>query len=193
MDTSRWINTYSLNLFIIDTSLTDIWLGVWLCEGTPLRVLGSANRALIVCNLLITGMTVQYKMTLWQFGDTVLRKHCSSSHRGAHGSVVGWGTMLKAGKWQFRFSMRLLDFSTDLILPAALWALGSTQPLNRNWVPKMLLGGKGRPAHKADLTICEPIIKKKMWESRRLTTLWASMACYRASFTIFFLPSPSSK
>jgi hypothetical protein len=33
--------------------------------------------------------------------------------------------------------------------------------------------------------ICEPIVWK-MWELRRLTTLWASMACYRDSFT--FLP-----
>jgi hypothetical protein len=26
-----------------------------------------------------------------------------------------------------------------------------------------------------------------MWESRRLTTIWASTACYRDSFTINFL------
>jgi hypothetical protein len=39
-----------------------------------------------------------------------------------------------------------------------------------------LLQGKVR---KADLTtICEPIVYK-MWEPRRLITLWASMACYR--------------
>jgi hypothetical protein len=30
--------------------------------------------------------------------------------------------------------------------------------------------------------ICEPIVWK-MWESRRLTILWASTACYRDSFT----------
>jgi hypothetical protein len=47
-----------------------------------------------------------------------------------------------------------------------------------------LPGGKGRPARKADLTaICEPIVYK-MWEPRRLTTLWASMACYKDSFTV---------
>jgi hypothetical protein len=46
-----------------------------------------------------------------------------------------------------------------------------------------LPGGKGRPALKADLTaICEPIVEK-MWESRRLTTLWAFTAFYRDSFT----------
>jgi hypothetical protein len=46
----------------------------------------------------------------------------------------------------------------------------------------MFLGGKGRPARKADnlTAIREPIVYK-MWESRRLTTVWASTACYRDS------------
>jgi hypothetical protein len=47
-------------------------------------------------------------------------------------------------------------------------------------------GGKGRAARGADsFTICEPIVKK-MWQPRRLTTLWAFMACYRDSFTFYF-------
>jgi hypothetical protein len=37
--------------------------------------------------------------------------------------------MLQAGRSRVRFSMRLSNFSVDLILPAALLALGSTQPL----------------------------------------------------------------
>jgi hypothetical protein len=47
---------------------------------------------------------------------------------------------------------------------------------------RKLHGGKGRLARKADnLTAnCEPIVYK-MWEPRRLTTLWASTACYRDS------------
>jgi hypothetical protein len=55
-------------------------------------------------------------------------------------------------------------------------AMGSTQHLtemsNRN-----LPGGKERPARMDDnlTAICE----QKMWEPRRLTTLWAFMACYR--------------
>jgi hypothetical protein len=65
-------------------------------------------------------------------------------------------------------------------------ALRSTQPLTEIST-KNLLGGKGWPARKADnlTAICEPIVYK-MWEPRRLTTLWASMACYRDSFTITF-------
>jgi hypothetical protein len=57
-------------------------------------------------------------------------------------------------------------------------ALRSTQPLNRNEYQES--GVKGRPALKADnlTTICELIVQK-MWEPRRLTTLWVSTACYR--------------
>jgi hypothetical protein len=49
-------------------------------------------------------------------------------------------------------------------------------------------GGTGRPASKADnlTAICEPIVQK-MWEPRHLTTLWASTACCRDSFTFLFI------
>jgi hypothetical protein len=64
-------------------------------------------------------------------------------------------------------------------------ALGSTQPLTEIST-RNLPGGKGRTVHGADnlTAICEPIVYK-MWEPRRLTTLWAFMACYRDSFTFF--------
>jgi hypothetical protein len=66
-------------------------------------------------------------------------------------------------------------------------ALGSTPPL-KEMSTKNLPGGKGRPACEADnlTAICEQIVYK-MWEPRRLTILWASMACNMDSFT-FFLP-----
>jgi hypothetical protein len=62
-------------------------------------------------------------------------------------------------------------------------ALGSTQPLTE-MSTRILPGGKRRPALKADnlTAICELIVQK-MWEPRCLTTLWASKACYRDSFT----------
>jgi hypothetical protein len=52
-----------------------------------------------------------------------------------------------------------------------------------------LLGGKWRPALKADnlTAICEPIVWK-IWEPRHLTALWALTACYRDSFP-FNLPA----
>jgi hypothetical protein len=68
-------------------------------------------------------------------------------------------------------------------------ALGSIQPLTE-MSTRNLPGGKERPARKADnlTAIYEPIVEI-MWDPRRLTTLWASMACYRDSFT---LPPPNS-
>jgi hypothetical protein len=61
--------------------------------------------------------------------------------------------------------------------------LGSFQPLTemstRN-IPR----SKGRPARKADnlTAVCEPIVYK-MWDPQYLTTLLASTACYRDTFT----------
>jgi hypothetical protein len=68
-------------------------------------------------------------------------------------------------------------------------ALGSTQPL-AEMSTRNLAGGKGRPARKADnlTAICKPIVYK-MWEPGRLTTLWASMACFWDSFTFVFSSS----
>jgi hypothetical protein len=65
-------------------------------------------------------------------------------------------------------------------------ALGSTQSLTE-MSTRNLPGGKGRPARGADnlAAICEPIVQK-MWEPRRLTTLWVFTACYRDSFTFFY-------
>jgi hypothetical protein len=40
---------------------------------------------------------------------------------GARGSVIGWGAMLQAGRSRVQFPIRSLDFSSYLILPAALW------------------------------------------------------------------------
>jgi hypothetical protein len=66
-------------------------------------------------------------------------------------------------------------------------ALKSTQPVTEMSTTN-LSGGKGRPVRKADklTAVCDPNVYK-VWEPRRLTTLWAFTACYRDSFT--FLPT----
>jgi hypothetical protein len=70
-------------------------------------------------------------------------------------------------------------------------ALGSTQPLTETST-RNLPGGKGRlAAHGADnlTAICEPTVYK-MWEPRRLKTLWAFTACCRDSFTFQRVSDP---
>jgi hypothetical protein len=49
-----------------------------------------------------------------------------------------------------------------------------------------ILGSRVRPVRKADnlTAMCEPFAYK-LWEPRRLTSIRASTACYRDSFTIF--------
>jgi hypothetical protein len=110
----------------------------------------------------------------------IIIPHCSDV--GARGSVVRWGNMLQARRSRVWFPMRPLDFS----IPASgrTMALGSTEPqtvMNIRIPPR----NKGWPARKSDLTaICESIVEK-MWEPRSPTTLWASKACYRDSYTFY--------
>jgi hypothetical protein len=94
------------------------------------------------------------------------------------GSVVGWGTMLQAGRSRVRFPIRFFNWSNP---SSRIIVLGSTQPLTE-MSTRNLPTGKGRSATKTDdfNAICEPT---KMWEPRRLTTLWAFTACY--SFTFY--------
>jgi hypothetical protein len=108
---------------------------------------------------------------------------------GARGGIVGLGTLLHAGRSRVIFPMRSLDFSIDLILPAALMALGSIQPLTE-MSTRNLPGGKGRPARGAEnlTATCQPTVLK-VWEPRSLITLWAFMACYRDSLTFYLYPA----
>jgi hypothetical protein len=104
----------------------------------------------------------------------------------ARDNVVGWGTMLQAGRSGVRFAMSLLNYSIYLIHPAALWSW-SRLSLWQKLVSGIFLGGKGRPARKTDnlTAIHEPTIYK-ICEPRRPTTQWAPTTCYKESFTFPF-------
>jgi hypothetical protein len=87
------------------------------------------------------------------------------------GIVVGWGTMLHAGRSRVRVPMRWI-FLNWPNLSSRTTALRSTQPL-REMSTRNLPGGKGRPARKADnlTAICELDCLEKTWEPRRLNPM----------------------
>jgi hypothetical protein len=61
-------------------------------------------------------------------------------------------------------------------------ALGSTQPLTE-MSTMYFPGGKWRPARKDDNHLFAAFLEK-VWQPRRITTLRASMACYKESFIL---------
>jgi hypothetical protein len=65
--------------------------------------------------------------------------HINPEHSGARGRA---GTMLQGERLSVRFPLRSLDFSIDLILPAALW-LWVDSASNRNEYQKSSWGVKG--------------------------------------------------
>jgi len=80
--------------------------------------------------------------------------------------AVSWGTVLQAGRSQVRFPILSLEFLIDIILPVALWVLGSTQPLTNEYL-------RGKGGRCVGLTTLPPSC------SQFSTNLWAS--AYRSS------------
>jgi hypothetical protein len=72
----------------------------------------------------------------------ILTKHVNPCWVG--GSVVGWYIMLEAGRSRVRFLMTSLEFSINLILPAALCPWIRIHPLTE-MTTRNLPGGKGWP------------------------------------------------
>jgi hypothetical protein len=129
---------------------------------------------------------ILYNIIIYTFSTLYIHIYCWGYYIyiWTRGSIVGWDTILQIGRSRVRISIVHSIFSIYLILPGSLWSFGR-QPLTE-MSTRNAPGGKGRTTHKADLTaICELIVHK-MWEPRRLTTLWASTACYRDIFTYIY-------
>jgi hypothetical protein len=82
------------------------------------------------------------------------RPYLSGRGGRARDSVVGWGTMLHAGRKRDRIPMRSLDFSIDLILPASLWLWGGSLELSHSYGPSRPVTGTPVPVY--PLKLCNP-------------------------------------
>jgi hypothetical protein len=94
--------------------------------------------------------------------------------------------MLQVRRSWVRFLMRSLDFFNWPNYSSHTMALGSTQPLTEMSTTN-LPGGKVWLVREPDnlTVVCEPIVWT-MWDPQRLTTLWASLACYRITLRFTF-------
>jgi hypothetical protein len=97
--------------------------------------------------------------------------------------------MLQAGRSRVPFPMRSLDFSVGPNPSSRTMAVVSTQPLTQISIRNLPGGGGVKGGRRVRLIAVPPYIRrlsKKMWEPRRLTTLWASMASYYCNSAVHY-------
>ena len=74
-------------------------------------------------------------------------RNSMSQTMGARGSAVGWGTALQTRRSRVQFPMVSLDFSIDIILPAAIWPWGQLSLLTEMSTGNVSWGVKAAGAY----------------------------------------------
>jgi hypothetical protein len=107
---------------------------------------------------------------MWNWFKKNVKYLCFYVLMGARGSVVGWGTVVQAGRSRIRFPMRWI-FSNHLTFPAALWPLGRLN-LWQKLVIGIFLRDKGR--RRVRLTTLPSSVS---WFCRKCESLDVSQPC----------------
>jgi hypothetical protein len=106
---------------------------------------------------IITVISVRLQMLTYRAGFSYPCSVVGGGGGGAPGCVFNFGKHIQTGRTRFRFPIRSLHFSFDLILPAALWPWGRLN-LYQKWVPEIFLGMKG--GRRVILTTSPPSVSR---------------------------------
>jgi hypothetical protein len=112
----------------LHTSIKQFFLNTFSLQWGPRRYLAKADN-------ITTTITVEERflgwlcLCSWEINISFMFTYNKCDFMGAHGSIVGWGTMLQAARSWVRFPVRSQDFFNWPNPSSCTMALGSTQPL----------------------------------------------------------------